>query len=209
MSGSPGRTSRRSAALVAGLFGLVALGGCSIQPNASPRDVPEAQRPQLDPEPEAGRAIGSERVFLVVGGSDDSRLRSVPREAEPGTPIIQALLDGPNDGELDAGLQTALPPELELHSTRLAGNTFTIDLSDDLLNLTSAQLRLAIAQLVFTAGEIEGVLDVRILVDGEARPWPNGRNELRDGPLDVYSFPGLAETSQPRYPVIPSPRPAD
>lgn len=193
------------AVLVVAIVGLAA---CSIQPNATPRDVPAAQRPQLEPRPDAGQAIGSGRVFLVVGGSDDGRLRSVPREAEPGAPIIQALLDGPNEGELDEGLQTALPTGLALNSARVVGNTFTIDVTDELLNLTSAQLRLAIAQLVFTASEIEGVLDVRILVDGVVRPWPSGRGTLSEAPLSPYDFPGLAETSQPRYPVVPSPRPA-
>lgn len=186
---------------------LAVAGGCSIQPNSAPRNVPEAQRPQLDPEPDAGQAVGSSRVFLQVGGTGETQLRSVPREADPGGPIIQALLDGPNEGELDDGLQTAIPASLELHGVRATGATFIIDLGEELLSLSSAQLRVAIAQLVFTASEIEGVSDVRILVDGVARPWPNGRGELRTTPLDVYDFPGFAETTQPRYPIVPSPRP--
>jgi len=193
----------------AGLALIVALGvaGCSIQPNSAPRDVPEAQRPQLDTEPDAGQAIGAGRVFLLAGGSAETRLRSVPREAEPGAPIIQSLLDGPNEGELDDGLQTALPPGLELYSARPTGSTFTIDLSDELLNLNSAQLRVAIAQLVFTASEIDGVSDVRILVDDTPRTWPDGRGTLRSSALSVHDFPDVAETTQPPFPAIPSPRP--
>ena len=179
--------------------------GCSIQPNSAPRDVPEAQRPQLETEPEAGQAIGAGRVFLLAGSSAETRLRSVPREAEP---IIQSLLDGPNEGELDDGLQTALPSGLELRSTRSTATTMTIDLSDEILNLNSAQLRVAIAQLVFTASEIEGVNDVRILVEGTPRTWPDGRGTLRSSALSVYDFPDLAETSRPRFPPIPSPRPS-
>lgn len=198
------RCGRAGVALVV-VLGVV---GCSIQPNSAPRDVPEAQRPQLDNEPDAGQAIGTGRVFLVTGGSAEARLRSVPREAEPGAPIIQSLLDGPNEGELDDGLQTALPSGLELLSARSIGTTMTIDLSDEVLNLNSAQLRVAIAQLVFTASEIEGVDDVRILVEGTSRTWPDGRGTLRSSPLSVYDFPDVAETSQPRFPPIPSPRPS-
>jgi spore germination protein GerM len=196
--------------LAVAVVAAVALGGagCSIQPNSAPRDVPDAQRPQLETEPDAGQAIGAGRVFLLAGASAETRLRSVPREAEPGAPIIQSLLDGPNEGELDDGLQTALPSGLELLSTRSTGTTMTIDLSDEILNLNSAQLRVAIAQLVFTASEIETVNNVRILVDGTPRTWPDGRGTLRSSALSVYDFPDLAETSQPRFPPIPSPRPS-
>lgn len=207
-SARPDRLRRLLGVVVGLIVPLALLAGCSIQPNSAPRDVPPAQRPALDPEPEAGRAVGSGRVFLLTSGTGEPQLRSVPRDADPGGPIIQALLDGPNEDELDAGLQTALPAGLDLHGVRATGATFGIDLGEDLLDLSSAQLRVAIAQLVFTASEIEGVTDVRILVDGVARPWPNGRGELRTSPLTIYDFPGFAETTQPRYPVVPSARPA-
>jgi hypothetical protein len=58
---------------------------------------------------------------------------------------------------------------------------------------------------VFTANEIEGVRSVRLRVDGAAREWPNGRGELRTDALTVYDFPGLAESTQPPYPPIPTP----
>ncbi|MFV0309720.1 MAG: GerMN domain-containing protein [Desertimonas sp.] len=196
-------------ALVAGVAASLAATACSIQPNDAPRNVPAAQRPQLAPAPEAGQAIGAGRVFLLAGSMGEQSLRTVPRDAETGQQIIQALIDGPNEGELDAGLQSAIPPELMLNTPpRAVGSTFTIDVSDQLLNLSSAQLRMAIAQLVFTAGEIDGVRDVRILVDGSTRAWPNGRGTLTSAPLDVYDFPGFAESSQPHFPVVPSPREA-
>lgn len=192
----------------AAIVGALALAGCSIQPNDTPRDVPAAQRPQLAPAPEAGQAIGAGRVFMVTDLGEQT-LRAVPRDAESGQQIIEALIDGPNEGELNAGIQTAIPPELELNvPVRTVASTFTIDVSDELLNLSTAQLRVAIAQIVLTAGEIDGVRDVRILVDGVTRAWPDGRGTLTSAPLNVYDFPGFAETSQPHFPVVPSPRDA-
>lgn len=202
--------SRRRRPLATALVVLGALVGssCSIQPNATPRDVPAAQRRQFEAvDPSAGLARGLGRVFLASGSGDGTRLRAVPREDASGEPIIEALLDGPNEAELDADLRTLLPSDLDLISAGQNSSTFTIDIGDAILELTGAELRIAIAQLVFTASEIDGVLGVVILVDGQRREWPNGSGELRSTPLGVYDFPGLAETSQPRYPPVPSPQP--
>jgi len=131
-------------------------------------------------------------------------LRSVLRNASEGEPLIAALLDGPNDDELDDGLASALPEALSLNSARLVAGTMIIDLSEEILELNSIELRLAIAQLVFTASEVEGVRSVRIRVAGAVQEWPNGRGELRAESLTVYDYPGIAESAQPAFPPTPS-----
>ena len=65
-------------------------------------------------------------------------------------------------------------------------------------------MRDAVAQIVFTGSELDGVRTVRIRVDGQTRDWPDGRGELQRRPLTVYDYPGLAESAQPPYPPIPS-----
>ena len=180
--------------------------GCAIQPDSEPKDIPAAQRGQLEaPGAQPGQATGSGRVFLVstaTGG--ESMLRSVLRNASEGEPLIAALLDGPNDDELDDGLASALPEALSLNSARLVAGTMIIDLSEEILELNSIELRLAIAQLVFTASEVEGVRSVRIRVAGAVQEWPNGRGELRAESLTVYDYPGIAESAQPAFPPTPS-----
>jgi hypothetical protein len=192
------------ATMVAALAGSLA--ACAIQPNAAPRDIDPGQRPPLGPAvDEAGQATGSGRVFLVdnvIGGAP--RLRSVPREAAAGEPIIEALMEGPNSGELDDGLTTALPAGITVNSARRSASTMTVDVTGELLELNTSELLLAVAQIVFTAAEIDGVRSVQIRVDGTAREVPNGRGELRSEPLSVYDFPGVAESVQPAYPPIPS-----
>ena len=81
----------------------------------------------------------------------------------------------------------------------------TVDVSSQLLDEPAPQLMLAIAQIVFTESELEGVREVRIRVDGTNRPWPDGQGQLRTSALTVYDYPGLAESTQPDYPPIPSP----
>ncbi len=190
---------------------LVALvvGGCSIQPDASPRDIPAGERLQLDPSSGAGagQATGAGRIFLLVTDPDDGqvRLRSVLREASQAEDLFEALFAGPNRDEVEVGLDSTLDDLVLNSAPRITASTLTLDVSDAILSLRTADLTYAVAQIVFTANEIEGVRSVRLRVDGAAREWPNGRGELRTDALTVYDFPGLAESTQPPYPPIPTP----
>jgi hypothetical protein len=89
-------------------------------------------------------------------------------------------------------------------SARVVGPTLVVDLSPQILELQSTALRLAVAQIVFTAGELEGVRSVRLRVDGQSRAWPAGQGDLQEKALTVYDFPGYAESAQPAYPPVPS-----
>lgn len=195
------RRLRRSLLVVA-----VVLGGCTIQPDSEPRDIAPEERGVLEPvEPEAEEAAGASRVFLIDEAAGDRVLRSVLRDVEPAPqPLLTALLAGPNQAEHDARLASAIPPTTELNSARRIGNTVAIDLSPDILELSGEEFVLAIAQLVATASELEGVDQVRLRVDGELRAWPNGSGELQESALTVYDFPGFIQSAQPDYPAVPS-----
>ena len=75
----------------------------------------------------------------------------------------------------------------------------------EILDLSGDQFVLAVAQLVVTASELDGVRSVRLRVDGEAQAFPDGAGELQSEPLTVYDFPGLVESAQPSYPAVPPP----
>jgi spore germination protein GerM len=190
--------------------GLVA--GCSIQSDTSPRDIPLADRSLAADAPAAGsQEGGSTRVFLVRESDDGTaRLRSVLRSVEP-TPVgvMRELLKGPNAQEDEHGITSALPRGLVLRSSPRSGaGLMTVDVSAQLLDEPAPRLLLAIAQIVFTASELDGVREVRIRVDGKNRPWPDGQGELQTAPLTVYDYPGLVESTQPAYPPIPSQQPS-
>jgi hypothetical protein len=191
---------------------LAILTGCAIQPDNAPRIIPPDERGQLDPVPPgAAEATGQSRIYLVAGESSggDRELRTVLRDVGPPTPeaVLAALVDGPNRGELDAGMTSEVPPESTLHSARLVVGTLNVDISDELLEKPGSSLRFAVAQIVFTASELDGVRTVRIRVDGQIRAWPDGQGELQTAPLTVYDYPGIAESAQPPYPPVPSEEP--
>jgi spore germination protein GerM len=195
---------RRSVALGAAAI-VIAATACGIDPDGEPRVVPAEQRIELDPADQAaGQAAGASRVFLLVEEENGQVLRSVPRDV-PAQPldVLQALFAGPNEREIEDGLQTALPADTEVRSARKVGGTLNVDLSPEILEMQSTAVRLAVAQIVFTADELDGVTAVRLRVDGQNRAWPAGRGDLQNESLTVYDFPGYAESAQPAYPPIP------
>jgi hypothetical protein len=193
---------RTLALLIAGVLAAA----CGIEPDSSPRDVPDEDR--IGVMVVTGEeATGTSRIHLLAPSDQDepSRLRAVSRDV-PNDPqaLLSSLFAGPNADEQDQRLGTAIPRDIELLGTRSVGQVLTIDVTDVFGELTPEALRLATAQIVVTADEVEGVDAVRIRIDGEPRAWPVGNGELTDAALTVYDYPGLVESSQPALPAIPS-----
>jgi hypothetical protein len=190
------------------LITLTALAGCSIQPEASPNDLP-SERADVFGDPSTGdEAAGTNRIYLLAPPDVEApqRLRSAQRDVPPAADsVLESLFAGPNADERDAELDTAIPADIELLDARPVGELLTIDLNDVFDELTPDGLRLAVAQIVSTATDIDGVRSVQIRIDGEERVWPLGNGELTDRPLTQYDYPGLVESSQPAFPAIPSP----
>lgn len=183
---------------------------CGIATDDGPRDIPVADQVELGigTDNEAGAATGTARVYFlspeVVGQS--ARLESVARDvAETPTALLIALLAGPNETEQSNQFRTAVPVGTELLDARRQGLVLRVDLSPEVLELSGQVLITAIAQIVFTAAELDGIRGVKILVAGADQQWPKGSGQLTSAPLTVYDYPGLVPSSQPDYPAVPSP----
>jgi spore germination protein GerM len=189
----------------------IGLTGCGIDDDAAPQRITEVNRPNLtSTESEtAGPTSGTDRIYLLAPESpnDVQRLRPVTRDVgDSATQRLQSLFGLLTVVEVNARLRTAVPDGLALHSAVLqTSGTLTVDVSDQLLDLTSTNLVDAVAQIVFTASEVRDVQRVDLLVDGEARQWPAGDGELQTGALTVYDYPGFIESTQPAFPAVPSP----
>ena len=200
------RTLRPVCVVLAVVLGAV--GGCGIESDSAPRDVGANERSLTgNAGSEGDEAGGTSRIYLVAPAEagDPSLLRSTTRDVESGAfPLITSLLAGPNEEELASRLVTNIPQETELLSTRSSGDVLFVDLSPEITELSGESLVLAVAQIVFTATEIDGVREVRLRVDGLDQRWPKGDGETIDGALTVYDFPGLEQSAQPPYPAVPS-----
>ena len=204
--------SRARRVLAAGSVALASLllGACGIASDESPRDVPPADQLQLGVNIDrgAGDTRGSSRIYLLAPttSGQSPQLQPVARDVEESpAALLDALFSGPNATELADQYRSALPDGTTLRSAQLLRGVLVVDVSPEVLQLSGDDVVDALAQMVFTASEAQGVRAVRVLVDGNPRRWPTGNGELRDAPLTVYDFPGKVASAQPAYPAIPTP----
>jgi hypothetical protein len=179
------------------------LTACGIQTDGKPRDVPEADQ-RLATAVAAGGAdaSGASRVYLI-GPGEQHLLRSVPRQADTRQRLIEVLLQGPNDEELNEQYSSVIPPLTRVLSSESVGNVLFVDLSSEITALSVQGLTQALAQIVYTASELDGVQAVQITVDGEPLLLPKGDGGSTTEPLRTYDYPGFVETAQPAYPEVP------
>jgi hypothetical protein len=200
--------SRRIVALV---LALVALVGCGLQPDDLPRDIAEDQRGDLSDAGSVGddSPVGGRRIFLVSADSTGSTslLRSVPRDVGSSpTEVLTALLAGPTVTEQATRLRSAIPQGTLLVDVEFVSQgTLQIDLSSAIFDATGDSLIDAVAQVIYTANELDGVEQVLLRVDGQTQQWPRGDGALVNGPLTIYDYPGRAVTTQPDFPAVPTP----
>lgn len=190
--------------IVAVALAAVALASCGMRPDAAPRDLPEEERTiAIGGEPSGSDASGANRIYLVAPG-EERLLRSVPRQASTRAELIEILLAGPNDDELAAQYSSFIPPTTELISARTQGQVLTINLSGGITELSGANLAQAVAQIVYTASELDGIEAVQLRVDDEELAWPKASGETTSDPLRIYDYPNLVVTAQPDFPPLPA-----
>jgi spore germination protein GerM len=197
--------------LLAFVLLCVVVSACAVGTDEAPRDIEQATVLVRDTNDDAQAAGGAGRIYLTVPGvsGEPTRLRSVARDVgDDPDAVVAALLAGPNGDEFTDQLRTALPDGLQVITLqRRAGGIVDLDVTDEIQQLSGDVQVLALAQIVYTVSELNGIEAVRISVDGESVQWPDGNGELTIGPLTVYDFPGLEPTAQPAYPAVPSNEP--
>ena len=194
---------RRSFVVSIAMSGLLA-SGCGISPDAAPRDLPIGERDLATASAVTGSdATGADRIYLVAPG-DDRLLRSVPRQATTRSDLIEILLAGPNDTELANQYSSFIPPSTALISARIQGQVLTINLTGGIAELSGQNLAQAVAQIVYTASELEGIEAVQLRVDDVELAWPKANGETTSDPLRVYDYPNFVITAQPDFPTVPA-----
>jgi hypothetical protein len=179
------------------------LAGCGLTPDAAPRDLPADERTIVPVQAATGgQAEGPGRIYLGAPG-DERLLRSVPRDAVASEDLLELLFAGPNEEELDQQYTTFLPPELQLNETFKQGTILFIDVTDEIRELTGQPLSQAIAQIVYTAAELDGVDRIQLNVNGSPESWPRPVGGNTPNTLSIYDYPGFVQSSQPAFPALP------
>ena len=110
---------------------------------------------------------------------------------------------GPNDTELAEEYSSAIPSTLRLLSAREQSPFLYVDVTDEMTDLSGQGLLQALAQIVYTGSELEGVDRVQVTVNGDVIVWPKANLESSTEPLSVYDYPSSVRTAQPAYPSLP------
>ena len=196
------RTRRAWVALAIALVTLVALGtGCGIQPDTRPRslaadEVPYGLLDEGPPLPSPSTSVPPvDQVNVAVYFLLGERLQPAPRALpDPPTPgrVVNTLLEGPTDEEAVSGLRTAINPTTQASVTRPTPEIVAVDLTPDFAAVPGLEQRLAIAQIVFTATGIKGVVGVRFSVGGAPIGVPLPDGTVTAEPVDRSAFPVLA-----------------
>lgn len=130
-------------------------------------------------------------IYLVAKAGERDRLQSVDRLVPtPATveKVVRRLLTGPSDSEARRGLRTAVPAGTTILSAPVASAIATIDLSGAFVRGTSQEQIIALAQIVFTATALPGVVGVRFTLEGRPTEVPAGDGSLTQAPLGRANF---------------------
>jgi spore germination protein GerM len=187
-----------SALVVAGL----ALAGCGVPTDRVPQSLSQRDVPfnllasdvvttstTFSSSPTALATIYLVAADPKAGGQD--RLQPVDRLV-PTPPtvekVVRRLLSGPSDAEARRGLRTAVPAGTTILAAPVASGIATIDLSGAFARGTGTEQIIALAQIVFTATSLPGVVGVRFTLEGRPTDVPAGDGSQTRAPLGRANF---------------------
>jgi spore germination protein GerM len=192
------RTAVRAGVGASALAAAVVLSSCGVPTGGGAQAIPRQGVPfgLLTPSsttpsarPGAAGTVGAQVYFYFV-----KTLRLAPEVRlvrPPATPstaatlstTIQALLmQPPTDAEVSGGVETAIPGQTSLLSAEvtpsLIGDIAVLNLSSQFSQASGDLQVLAVAQLVYTATNIPGVVGVTFELSGQPVQVPAGNGQL-------------------------------
>jgi len=202
---------RRTHRLVARLAVLALLGGCGLSEDGGPQAIaPENLPPELlDPNPVSSTTLPESpgttgvAVFFLMRDGDGERLVKVERQVanatEPGD-RIGALFSQPTSAEAARGLTTRIPADTVLVDVPVVddeANELVVDLSNEFTSsIEGEELAKAFAQIVYTMTAMDGVRQVRFLVDGTEIRAPDAEGVEKEGAVRRFDYAALAPVAR-------------
>lgn len=191
------RTRRRLAGLVAATLALaLAVAGCSAPVDSGPKtlraaSIPEELRSTSSTTSTTVPTGESEEVTVYYIGKDDRLVPVKRRVAPPVTveKVLEKLFAAPTPAEGVAGLTSAIDPDTQILGAPIEARIATVNVSKNFAFGRPIDQILAIAQVVFTAVEIEGVAGVLFALDGQRLEVPSGDGSATSAPLSRAAFP--------------------
>ena len=134
-------------------------------------------------------------VLSVVYFVRENRLIPVQRQVRAPVSagrLLTSLLEGPTETEAEAGFRTAISSEARVRDVTTSAGVVTLELTEEFVEVAGQDQILALAQIVFTATEINAAGAVRFRLDGEPVEVPRGDGTLTSAPLTRADYAALA-----------------
>ena len=119
----------------------------------------------------------------------------LPRGEQTATNLVRGLLAGPR-GEAAGVVSSAFRPgtALDLAVVVSDSGVAEVPLGPDVLKLPRAELNRAVVQLAWTLRQVPGITRIRLTVDGNPVPLPDGRSDV--GILEGIEYDPLTAPSR-------------
>lgn len=193
------RRLRLALALAVGLVVFVV--ACGVPEDDSPQELTADQVPfgLLTTAPTTTTTPAnlppSREAQLYFLNSEDL-LEPLSREVDDRSAqtVMQTLLATDTAG-LPATYSSNIPPDTVLLDAVIESDgqndVLTVDLSEQFTTIEGERFTAAVAQIVFTASDLEDVDAVGFRVDGEPIPVPNGDGATQDDPVTPLDYRSL------------------
>jgi spore germination protein GerM len=158
---------------------VLVLCACGIPLDSQPREVPVDLPVPGGFEEAIGVELEPITIFLVRNDQLVGVTRNVQAPARL-MDVIEAVVAGATDAEDRSGLRTSIPAGTRLIDVRQEGSVAVIDLSAGFAAVGGVQEILAVAQLVLTTIQIDGIDSVTFELQGVRTDVP-----IADGALSV------------------------
>jgi spore germination protein GerM len=184
--------TRRSAAAALALVTVGAVGavaGCGVPLDRSPHPIAQTTIAVDDTIPTTVAGDGTQVVTVYFLNGDTLQGQEYAADEEPTLSDALAYVLAAPAPDASADLHTAVPPGTELRSAEVTDGVATIDLTNQINDVSGPSQKEAFAQIVFTALAIDGIQQVRFLIDGEPVDAPTDNGNLAVISADDYDKP--------------------
>lgn len=172
---------------------------CGVPTDESPQEINAAdvQYGLLEPSTtttSTGVPAAAESATVYLLGPDN-RLVAVDRQVFEDLGVgsaLASLIQGATPQEQNAGLRSAINQQTAVLGAEVSGGTAIVDVSGAFSGVDAQEQILALAQVVFTATEINGVNSVQVRVNSAAVEVPRSDGTLTRDPLTRNDYMSLA-----------------
>lgn len=205
---------RRRAGCVAvlGTCALLAMPACGLSTDDEPQQLAADDVPGdlLEPRPTTTTTSTTtpavSRTLPIYLVDRDGRLAPVERQLPAPVTVgdlVRTLLEGATDEEADQGLRSVIASTTELIEHQRRDRTVVLNFTEDFAIPQGEGGITSIAQVVYTATELEGISGVTFQLEGVPTEVPRGDGTLTSDPLFRSDFPQRSPASTTTSPPPP------